>query len=351
MDLIYLNALNILTSGKIGALEKINQKFAGDFKKAWRSNLRQFQSKDFPLSQSQINPEKEFKKLEAHEIEIISVKDRAYPKILRQISDPPFLLYLKGQKAVLKNECFAVVGPRRLSSYGRRATPHIVEDLARAGLTIVSGLALGVDTLAHQTALEAGGRTIAVLGCGLAPKVLYPPQNKKLAETIVKTGAVISEYSFETNSSAFTFPQRNRIVSGLSRGVLVIEAQKKSGSLITARLAAEQNRDVFALPGDIFSKTSQGTNRLIQNGATPALGAEDILTSYNISYNNILPSQSMGSEVEEEILKIIKDTPAHIDVIIQRCSLTAGEIQSALVMLELEGRVQNIGSDRYALKK
>ena len=205
----------------------------------------------------------------------ITIKDKAYPAQLKEITVPPPVLYYRSQlknpfEVLNKKPMVGVVGSRRCTQYGKRATEHIVKSLVRAGIVIVSGMAEGIDTAAHKAALEAGGETIAVLGSGIDEKVIYPKSNIKLAREIEKHGMVMSEFDPYSHSEAFFFPQRNRVISGLSLGVLVVEAQKKSGSLITANFALQQDREVFAVPGGIFWGTSDGTNNLIKQGANPS---------------------------------------------------------------------------------
>lgn len=214
---------------------------------------------------------------------VIRFEDENYPCLLKEIYDPPQQLYYLGELKAREKFPLAVVGTRKISFYGKKATERLVNGLCQAGLTIVSGLALGVDGLAHQIALENGTRTIAVLGSGL--DTVYPPDHKKLAKRIIDTGgALVSEYPPKTKPSKLTFPARNRIVAGMSLGVLVIEAPIKSGAMITARLALDQGREVFAVPGDIYSENSQGCNLLIKKGAKPVTKIEDILESFN--YND-----------------------------------------------------------------
>ena len=210
----------------------------------------------------------------------IHFEDENYPRLLKEIYDPPQQLYCLGESKAREKFPLAVVGTRKISFYGRKTTEYLVNGLCQAGLTIVSGLALGVDGLAHQIALENGTKTIAVLGSGL--DTVYPPAHKKLAKRIVDSGgALVSEYPPKTQPSKMTFPARNRIVAGISLGVLVIEAPMKSGALITARFALEQGREVFAVPGSIYSENSQGCNLLIKTGAKPVTKVEDILETFN----------------------------------------------------------------------
>lgn len=348
----FLHAISILASGKIGALHKIENKFKGNWQKAWASDLRKFLPVDlnYDMAKKSVNPDKEFEKLAKHEIGLITIHDKEYPKTLKHITDPPFLLYVRGNKTVLKGKCFAVVGTRSVTEYGKRATPAIVQDLVRGGLTIVSGLAVGIDTLAHRSALEEGGKSIAVLGCGLDDRTIFPSQNLFLARKIIETGgAVIGEYSIGIHGTKFSFPQRNRIISGLSRGVLVVEADIKSGSLITANCALDQNRDVFAVPGSIFSKTSRGTNSVIQKGAKLVASGQDILDDYEIYLNKNNVIVRGDNEIENKILSILTNEPLTVDDIIRRTGMSVSEINATLMIMELKKKIKNLNG-RFILK-
>ncbi|MBI2451344.1 MAG: DNA-protecting protein DprA [Parcubacteria group bacterium] len=245
-----------------GSGEKLEAVFArGETSLQTKELIEQFEKK-----REKINPEKEFKKLADEEIELLTIKDKNYPLRLKEIPQAPALLYIKGNLDPKDELAIAIVGTRRLSQYGDTTARKLSEKLAEAGLTIVSGLALGIDASAHEAALSAGGRTIAVLGSGLDEAHLYPKENLKLAKKIAKNGALISEFPLGTGAWPQNFPLRNRIISGLSKGVIVVEAKAKSGALITADIALEQNRDVFAVPGSIFSENSIGPNSLIKMG-------------------------------------------------------------------------------------
>ena len=349
MDLKYLNAINILGSAKIGMLQKIADAFQGNFEHAWHSNnLSSFLPSGI-FNKNQIHLEEEWQKLAKNKIEMVTILDPAYPELLKQIHDPPFLLYLKGNKNALKENCFAVVGTRTLTEYGKRVTPFIVEPLAQAGLTIVSGLAMGIDSLAHQAAIKMNAPTVAVLGGELSDSSIVL-QNRKIAKEILqKNGAIITEYPLGTNGNQFSFPQRNRIISGLSKGVLVIEADEKSGSLITAQSALDQNRDVFAVPGSIFSSKSKGPNQLIAAGAKVVLDHYAILTEYNIDsivrQLSLLPS----NDLEKKIFAMMGSNCLSLDEIIRISSKNASEVISCLMNMELENKIINMGNNKFAL--
>lgn len=284
-------------------------------------------------------------------IKIISVEDETYPPLLKEIYDPPHILYYKGKIDDDNNINISVVGSRKFTNYGERIIEDVVGKLAQNGITIVSGLAIGIDALAHSVAVKNNSRTIAVLGGGINKKVLYPKSNHLLAEKIINSGGlIVSEFPLDTPPEKFNFPKRNRIVSGLSLGTLIVEAEKKSGTLITAKLALEQNREVFAVPGNIFSSTQAGTNELIKQGARPVTCAEDILENLNIPkikfQNNI--KKIVQTTVEEQIiLNQINHEPIHIDEISRKCKISFPTVSSTLVILEMKGAVKNVGNMEY----
>jgi len=282
-------------------------------------------------------------------IKTISIQDKNYPKLLKEIKDPPEILYVEGE--ILPNEsCLAVVGTRRASSYGKQVALEIAGDLAEAGLTIVSGLAPGIDSFSHKATLERGKRTIAVLGTGIDKKSIYPQENLKLAEKILETGgALISEYPPGTHGSEFTFPQRNRIISGLSLGVLVVEAKQKSGALITANWAKKQGRKIFAIPGPIHSLNSKGCHYLIKQGAKLVGNVNDILKELNLPIKE--GAKEITGETPEEnlILGVLKEEASDIDKIIEKTKLPAATVASTLAILEIKGKVKNLGGSIYAI--
>jgi len=290
------------------------------------------------------------------EIKTISLEDRNYPKLLKEIKDPPKVLYYKGEILPTEN-CFAIVGTRRCSSYGKEVALEIAGDLAEAGLTIVSGLAPGIDTFCHQAVVERprlrqgfGGRAIAVLGTGIDEKSIYPKSNIKLAWEILEAGGcLISEYPPGTAGTQFTFPQRNRIISGLSLGVLVVEAKEKSGALITAEWAGKQRRKIFAIPGSIHSSNSRGPNKLIKEGAKLVENANDILEELNLPRKAGIKEIIGGTKEEQLILDALKEGSLYIDKIIEKTKLPTTIIVSTLANLEIKGKVRNLGTNIYAI--
>lgn len=281
-------------------------------------------------------------------IKVLSTLDRDYPANLRQILDAPPVLYYKGSLLPKDDLAIAVVGARFATVYGRQVTEKLVFDLVSAGLTIVSGLARGIDSVAHKTALDAGGRTIAVLGSGV--DLVYPPENRGLYDRVIQNGAVVSEFPLGFPSVPSNFPARNRIISGLSLGVLVTEAAIDSGSLITAGQAAEQGREVFAVPGPVNSKMSEGANNLIKEGVHPTTSADDILQVLDIERKKKqIPINDTRSSIgltndEKQIIDLLNGQSKHIDVIARESGLKIDKVSSALSMLEMKGHLKNYGS-------
>ena len=286
-----------------------------------------------------------------HKIKKISTEHPFYPKELLKIKNPPKEIYYKG--TLMENEiCLAIVGTRKWTTYGKQVALEFASVLSKAGITIVSGLAPGIDTFAHLACVEENKRTIAVLGTGLDEKSFYPKENLKLAKKIVESGGcLISEYPPGTYGTRFTFPQRNRIISGLSKGVLVIEAGEKSGALITAEYAFSQKKTVFAIPGTIYSRTSKGTNFLIKKGAKLVDNPQEILQELNLSQKienkNFIDNRNFE---EKTILEILNKGAFHIDEIIKKSKLDPSIVAKTLITLEIEGVVRNLGGNIYSLR-
>jgi DNA processing protein len=295
-----------------------------------------------------IDLDAELQRIESQGFRACNLEQVGYPRRLLEIDQPPPLVYIWGSLAERDQWAVAIVGTRRPSSYGRVVAAEIATAMAQQGLTVVSGLARGIDGIAHRAALDAGGRTIAVLGSGLAN--IYPPEHKALANAVAENGAVITEYSLDTVPEGRNFPPRNRIISGLSLGVIVIEAGRTSGALITADFAADQGRDVFAVPGDITRHQSAGTNYLIQQGAFPLTEPSDVLEVLNLA----LVEQEVQLELdlpdnptERKLLETLGRQPLHVDEIRSRSSLTPSEVSAGLAMLEIKGRVKQVGGMHF----
>ncbi len=309
---------------------------------------------------SEVTPQYELEVLEKKRIRVMTWKDATYPPLLRKIEYPPPVLYLYGTFTEDdRHFTLGIVGTRKMSTYGRQVTERFSTELAQGKITVVSGLALGVDTVAHTAALEAGGRTLAVLACGL--DTIYPPSNRSLATRIVESGqgALISTFPLGVRPDAGNFPARNHIISGLSLGVLVTEAPPTSGALITANSALNQGREDFAVPGGIFSQASAGVNKLIQDGAHPVTSTRDILEQLNI---HIIPSSdeetreqlktiSPDNAEEQALLKFLSLEACHIDELTRQSALEANVVSSTLTMMELKGMVKHVGGMHYVLAR
>jgi DNA processing protein len=328
----------------------------GDVERAWhapadalyRVGLDRRSLENLLETRARVDLDREVRRVAAVGAHILTWEDEGYPKLLAEIPDPPPVLYVRGELKPEDAWAVAVVGTRRASTYGREVTRRLVSVLAQSGVTIVSGLARGIDAVAHQTALEAGGRTIAVLGCGI--DLVYPPEHRELARRIAAQGALVSEYPLGTQPEPGNFPPRNRIISGLSLGVVITEAGRDSGALITADYAAEQGRDVFAVPGSILSAGCAGTNRLIQDGAKPVLDAADILQELNLTMvaeqkeaRQALPT----TETEALILAHLSAEPVHVDDLTRAVGLPVAQVTSTLALMELKGMVRQVGGMKY----
>lgn len=330
-----------------------------DPKLAWEANVGEMRKIGIPQptidlfaeTRKKLDPPAYAESIKEAGILWITIFDENYPKLLKQIYDPPIVLYYKGEISPGDENAIAIVGSRKMTGYGKVVTQTFTSRLSMAGLTIVSGLATGVDTQAHKTAIEAGGRTLAVLGGGLDR--IFPPQNLPLAQEIAEGhGAILSEFSPNTPSWAINFPIRNRIIVGLSRAVLVTEASSHSGSMITARLSQEVGRDVFAVPGPVTSALSEGPANLIKEGAKLAFKVEDILSELGIEPHQVLSKDLKEvSPDEKKILDCLENESMHIDEICRKIGLEAAAVSGALLKMEIAGFVQNLGSGNYCMSK
>jgi len=299
-------------------------------------------------TRNKVDLEQQMQQLQRLEVTLLTLEDPDYPERLRTIVDPPPILYLLGELLPEDDLSVAIVGTRRVTAYGRQAAERFAQGLAENRVTVTSGLARGVDTCAHRAALDAGGRTLAVLGSGL--DIIYPSENRKLAADIVQRGALISEFPLGTKPDAVNFPRRNRIISGLSAATVVVEAGETSGALITAEFALEQGREVFAVPGNIFSPASRGPNRLIADGAKPVCELRDILEELKLEAvveqreaRQAIPQT--GTEIA--LLRCLGHEPVHIDEIRRTVCLPMSVVSSTLTMLELKGLVRQTGGMNY----
>ncbi len=291
----------------------------------------------------------QLKRLEQLQVKILTFWDKAYPERLKKIYDPPAFLFYKGQIKLLNKTAIAIVGTRTPTSYGKLVTERFASALAQNQFAIISGFARGVDSISHKAALAHHAPTIAVLGNGL--DIIYPPENSKLFHEIVEQGLILSEYPLGTRPDAGNFPKRNRIISGLAAAVLITEASEKSGALLTAMYANDQNREVFAVPGSIFSTKSAGCNRLIRQGATPALSPEDILEELAPQLQTAPPKQAPQtfnlSGNLKTIYDLLSDEPLHVDQIAFKSQLSPAETLSALLTLELMGAVRQMAGKMF----
>jgi DNA processing protein len=303
-------------------------------------------------TRARIDLDVELERVERAGVQLLCVEDLEYPALLQQIPQPPPLIYVRGALTPADEWSLAVVGTRGPTTYGKEAARRVVGDLAGAGISVVSGLALGIDTIAHIAALESGGRTIAVLGSGV--DLPYPERNRRLAAQIIEQGALISEYPLGTLPVPTNFPARNRLISGLTQGTLVVEAGARSGALITVKFALEQGRDVFAIPGQIFSRASEGTNRLIRDGAGLVTQAGDILDALNWTKASAQQEVKLAlpdDPTEAALLALISYDPQHIDELSRAAGLPTPSTSAALAMLELKGLVRQASAMQYVLAR
>ncbi len=336
-------------------LEKLLNYF-GDIRTAWLARSYQLQAaglnKKLLNRLIEVRNQVSLDKLEQHilnqGIQVLTWDDPDYPERLRQIAQSPYIMYIKGELLAEDIWAVAIVGTRRYSAYGRQVTEVLSHTLARHGITIISGLARGIDGIAHQAALAAGGRTIAVLGNGL--DIIYPPEHRNLANEISRQGVLISDYPLGTPPDGSNFPPRNRIISGLSKVIVVIEAGERSGALITASYAADQGKEVFAVPGKISAPSSKGSNLLIKQGAHPLLDPQDVLDILNMS---LLKEQrevrkTLPSDPKEAALyQVVGDEPLHVDEICTQVKMPIEEVTSTLALMELKGMVRKTFGMKY----
>ena len=357
-DLRYWIGFNLIPhigSARFGALLD----YFGDPESAWNAGSATLRAAGLPKDalesllylRSRIDLDAELGKIEANGLAVLLWDSDDYPPLLRNIDHPPPVLYVRGNLLPQDEWAVAIVGTRGASSYGKEVARRLAGGLARNGVTVVNGLALGIDGIAHRAALEAGGRTLAVLACGLDS--VYPSRHRELAARIAGAGALLSDYPLGTKPEARNFPPRNRLISGLSLGTLVIEADLKSGALITLRYALDQGRETFAVPGNIHNRASSGTNAAIQRGEAKLVTCvEDILEELNLSM--IVQQQEVRAVVPETsteklLLECIGLEPIHIDEIVRHSGLSTSAVSSTLCMMELKGMVRRVDSMSYLL--
>ena len=294
---------------------------------------------------------REIEKIDKEGVTLLGLTDPDYPRLLSMIDDPPLLLYRKGIPMDPDSYPVAIVGTRHMTPYGKSVTERMTEGLVQSGMTIVSGFARGIDAVAHQAALNGEGKTVAVLGCGVDR--VYPPEHRKLYDRIVEQGTFFSEFPMGATPEPYNFPQRNRTLSGMSHGCVVIEAARKSGALITARFALEQGREVFAVPGSIFAETSRGTHFLLQSGAKLIENAEDIISElrpqwqkHKATAESTKPALVLVGD-EEKLYHLLSLEPKHIDTLIDESSLEPANVSHRLLELELKGIIRQLVGQNY----
>jgi DNA processing protein len=330
--------------------------YFGDLQVAWQAPVDALRSAGLPPKvlenlvqvRKGANLERIWEQIQQQKIQVMTWDEECYPRRLKEIDQPPPVLYIRGELKQEDDWAVAVVGTRRMTSYGRQVAEELSACLAQNRITVVSGLARGVDAVAHQASLAAGGRTLAILGNGVDR--VYPPEHRKLAEQILQNGALCSDYAPGTPPDGINFPPRNRIISGLSAAAVIVEAGDKSGALITATFAAEQGREVFAVPGGMHAPQSQGTNRLIQQGARPLLRVDEVLEVFDIertqqqqAARRLIPADA----IENALLQVLGSEPVHIDEIRAQSGLSIDNVTATLTMMELKGLVRQVGGMNY----
>lgn len=355
-DRAYWLGFHLIPSIGAARLAKLIEAF-GDLETAWRASLDELRqagitgraARALIEYRDRIDLDREWKRVESAGARILTLADDAYPRMLREITSPPPVLYIKGELTAEDETAIGVVGTRRATRYGRDMTHRLSTGLAQAGVTVISGLARGIDGIAHTAALDTSGRTLAVLGCGVDQ--LYPPEHRKLSERILEQGALVSEFPLGTRPEARNFPIRNRLISGLALGVLVIEAPRRSGALITSSFAADQGRTVFAVPGSALSPASEGTLQLLRDGAVLAVEAADILQELNLERRQaaaetrrMLPEASGD---ERQVLELLQGEARHIDEIAIDTGINISQLSAMLLQMQLKGLVRDAGGQHY----
>jgi len=334
---VFGSANDILSQGPRGLLEQgLNQNLV--------TNIVHFPKDKFL--------EREYNLLQQNQAQVIDISQDSYPLSLKQVNHAPIVLYIKGNHQLLDSPALALVGSRQATSYGLKIAEEFACVFAQAGMAVVSGLAYGIDTAAHQGCLKVKGKTMAVLGCGL--NHIYPKENIRLFEEIATEGLLVSEFAMDTAPLAYNFPRRNRIISGLSLATIIIEAKDRSGALITADFALAQNKEVFAVPGNVDSPSSQGTNRLIKEGARMALSAMEVLQELGLDIKSQLEQEEVQPKIhinlsveEYKIYEFIEHQPNHIDVIAEKCKQDIGALMGQMVHLELKGVIKQLPGQYY----
>lgn len=315
-------------------LKDLNENFES-LDEVWRSKIFELERLDFDTAKKFVDEQTRLS--EEKGVKVLSFWDEDYPQLLREIASPPIVLFCLGDEKLLKRDCVSIVGTRRMTSYGKKIAHELAFTVVKAGIVVVSGLAFGIDSCAHSAALEACGKTIAVLGTGV--DVAYPASNKRLYERIVQEGCVVSEFPLRTTAMKQNFPMRNRIIAGLSKATVVVEAPKDSGALITARFAAEMGRDVFAVPADIDRSSSEGCNWLLKMGATPLTDPSELFDHYGL--------KSEPTEERDEFFDIFSKGPMHFDEVVNLLGIEPAQVLMMLTEYELVGKIARLEDGRY----
>ena len=359
-DTRYWVAFNLVPQIGPAKVQRLRDRF-GDLKTAWQASHFELATAGLDKraydslleTREKIDLDAELEKIARANVRVLTLDDSAYPRLLKNIPNPPYVLYVKGEIISDDDWAIAVVGTRRASAYGKEVTRRIVTDLARNHMTIVSGLARGIDGEAHRAALEAKGRTLAVLGCGV--DVIYPAEHQSLAQQVAEHGALISEYPLGTKPDARNFPSRNRIISGLSLGTLIVEGDESTGARITIEDALEQGRETFAVPGNIYNREARGTNKMIQRGEVKLITcAMDILEELNLSMVEQQQQVQLAlpeNENEAALLKHLSAEPTHIDDLGRQTEMPIATVSSTLTMMELKGLVRQVGGMKYVIAR
>jgi len=316
------------------------------------SGIGEYTAKQIVKFRDKLDIEKEISKIEKQKVSIVTFSDDNYPSNLKSIFDPPIVLYVKGKLLPEDRIAIAMVGTRRPTTYGKMVAEMLSKELGKKEITVVSGLARGIDTCAHKGSLSCGGRTVAVLGCGI--DICYPPENRALFDEIGERGAVVSEFSMGTRPEKTNFPVRNRVISGLSLGVVIVEAGSRSGALITAECALEQGREVFAVPGNIFNLETKGTHSLIKQGAKLVEKCDDIIEEISCLREVVPASPAIMSaaevklsQEEEKVYNLLSFEPIHIDFISKESGLPINRISTVLMNLEMKGRIKEVAGKMF----
>ncbi len=351
----YILGLSLIPYFGYRRINKLYEIF-NDFEKIWNLNYPDIENtlgeklaKTFIKNRNLIDIDREIEKYEKQNINVISCFDNDYPKLLKETYSPPIILFTRGNIELLKNKnLLSIVGTRKYSHYGKDVVKNMVSQISNQNITIVSGLAMGIDSLAHIEALKGVGSTIAVLGSAI--NQIYPTSNTELSKQIEENGLIISEFPIDSKLAKENFPKRNRIIAGLSCATLVIEADEKSGALITANFAIDENREVLTIPGSIFNKNSIGTNNLIKQGAKLITSIEDVLEIYKITSNQVKSAKKkpiFESDTEKMIYELLENGPMSIDKIVISSRLNVNIVIASLTKMELSNLIENIGNQNY----